>query len=693
MSAISGHPGGAFGRLFFFLILAPFLFQPALKRTTQADESPATVRPQYLWPTNAGKSLSSSFAETRPNHFHFGIDVRTQQRVGFPCYAVADGHVTRLKVSPYGYGRALYLRLDDGNTAVYAHLQKFAPEVEKVVKAEQMKQKRFGVEMFFDPGVLPFQRGDVVAYTGESGVGPPHLHFEIRNDRGYRNPHLFGLTVDDNLAPVPQKVGFFPLAVESEINGDFHLYKTTVAAAGNGRYSVAAVPSIYGPVGLGVTGYDRADGSPNQLCFYGLDLYLDDSLYFSSRYDGFDYEETKMVDLDRDYRQRKKTGEAYHHLWKDPSATLAFYRQGEGIIDTRDFEPGLHYYRLVLTDFAGNAAQVSGKLDFKAQGIYPQVPEYSRLFAFFGRRQQPEAGKSAGSGAIQAEFFDGWVLFSVAPGAPGQESRLYLLEPYQAEIPLISKGGRLAGKLPLQPFPAGYWTVELQRKATSDQVTSQTASWYLQPVTPAGGWTVSEDGNFAAQFEPGDLYRTLYLRVGASAPPAAGGFVGPVYHLDPDDMPLKGSVCVSIDIPPGEPQPEKLGLYGLSPKGVWKFLDCDREKSPGSVSGKSPRLEHYALRRDVTAPAVTWLAPAAQVAHRRPTFRLSVRDDLSGLDDRSVNLEVDGQFVLLEYDGEARTLFGSPDQPLAPGDHKVTLTLRDFSGNETRIQKSLKITG
>jgi hypothetical protein len=158
-------------------------------------------------------------------------------------------------------------------------------------------------------------------------------------------------------------------------------------------------------------------------------------------------------------------------------------------------------------------------------------------------------------------------------------------------------------------------------------------------------------------------------------------------------MPIKGSVCVSIDVPEGDPHPERLAVYGLAPKGVWKFLDCDREKVSGSVTGKSPRLEYYALRRDSSPPGVTWLAPAAATSARKPAFRMSVRDDLSGLDDRTVNLEVDGKFVLLEYDGEARTLFGAPDEPLAPGDHKVTLTLRDYSGNETRIQKSLKVTG
>jgi len=266
------------------------------------------------------------------------------------------------------------------------------------------------------------------------------------------------------------------------------------------------------------------------------------------------------------------------------------------------------------------------------------------------------------------------------------------VEPYRSQIPLVQLGGRWIGKLPLQPFPAGCWTIELQNQSAGGKVVADTVAWYIQPVRTGGGKVVSDDGFFQANFDRDAVYRTLYARVNLESTPAESTFVSRIYRLEPDDVPIRGNVIVSIAIPPGEPNPEKLGVYGLSPKGIWKFLNNDRQKVPGSITGGSPRLERYVLRRDVEAPRVGWLSPALVTSQRKPTFRLSVRDALSGFDDRTVNLEVDGQFVLMEYDPEAGTIFGSPDESLGPGVHKVTLSLRDFCGNESRLEKALRIT-
>ena len=675
------------GLLIFGLVKARFS-DSAVSGDSVAVKEQAGI--PYLWPTNAGRSLASSFAETRANHFHFGIDIRTQQRTGFPCYAVADGYVARLKVSPYAYGRALYLQLDDGNMAVYAHLRKFAPAIEKIIHAEQMKNRLFRCELFLQPDQLPFKKGDIVAYTGASGVGSPHLHFEMRDAQGYRNPLLLGFSVPDTLSPVAQQVAFCPLSRDSEINDDFRTVISGLALSSPDHYHVSRTPAVYGPIGIEISGYDQVDDSGNQISFWGLDLYLDGEPLFSTRYDHFNYDEEKQIDLDRDYRLRKLTGDAFHHLWKDPSATVDFYKKGDGVIDTRKFSSGLHYYEIVLSDFTGNEARVRGALEFKESPLYPAVEPYSNFFGFFARRENPEAGIShfgEGSSRIKAEFFEDYILLSVPAGPSVGEIQLSLLEPYIKQIPIIQSKGRWIGKVPLQPFPSGFWTVELQSKGASD-----TAAWLVHPLKTGGGTIISDDGLFQAAFDKEALYRTLFLRISDESPGAENHFVSRVYHLEPDDRPLRGSANVSIKIPSGETQAQELGIYGLSPKGVWKFLDNDLRKLEGYVSGMSPRLERYVLRRDSDPPQVTWLSPKAATSQRRPTFKFSVRDELSGFDDRSINLEVDGQFVLMEYDPEARTVFGSPDVALAAGEHQILIFLRDFCGNQTSMQRKLTIT-
>lgn len=688
--------GNALRRFLFLSIPAGLLILGLMRVRTSgsaaSEDSVAAKEPAgipYLWPTNAGRSLASSFAETRANHFHFGIDIRTQQRTGFPCYAVADGYVARLKVSPYGYGRALYLQLDDGNMAVYAHLKKFAPAVERIIHAEQMKNRLFRCELFLQPDQLPFKKGDIVAYTGASGVGSPHLHFEMRDAQGYRNPLLLGFTVPDTISPVAQQAAFCPLSRDSEINDDFRTVLSGLTLSSPDHYQVSRTPSVYGPIGIEISGYDQVDESGNQISFWGLDLYLDGEPFFSTRYDHFNYDEEKQIDLDRDYRLRKLTGDAFHHLWKDPSATVDFYKKGDGVIDARKFAPGLHNYEIILSDFAGNEARVRGELEFKDSPLYPTVEPYSNLLGFFARRDNPGLGAAYyGKGSrIKAEFFEDYILLSTPAGPSVGEIQLSLLEPYLKQIPIVQAKGHWIGKVPLQPFPSGFWTVALQSNGASD-----TAAWLVYPLKTGGGTIHTDDGLFQATFDKDALYRTLYLRVSDESPAAENHFVSRVYHLEPDDMPLRGNVNVSINIPSGETQPHELGIYGLSPKGVWKFLDNDRRKVEGYVSGSSPRLESYALRRDSDSPRVTWLSPKASTSQRRPTFKLSVRDELSGFDDRSINLEVDGQFVLMEYDPEAGTVFGSPDEALAAGEHQILLSLRDFCGNEMRLQRKLTIT-
>ncbi len=691
-----GKTGNALRRFLFLSILAALLIFGMMKAQTggsAAQKDTVSVKEKagsYLWPTNASRSLASSFAETRANHFHFGIDIRTQQRTGFPCYAVANGYVSRLKVSPYGYGRVLYLQLEDGNMAVYAHLQRFAPEVEKIIHAEQMKNRLFRCELFLPPDQLPFKKGDIVAYTGSSGVGSPHLHFEMRDGQGYRNPLPLGFTVPDTIVPVPQRIAFCALSRDGEINDNFHTVMSGLVPLSPNHYQVSKVPSVYGPMGIEISGYDQVDESGNQISFWGLDLYLDGEFFFSTRYDYFKYDEEKQIDLDRDYRLRKLTGDAFHHLWKDPSATVGFYKKGDGVIDTRNFNPGLHQYEIVLSDFAGNEARVKGRLEFEEQPLYPPVEAYSNFFGFFTRRDNPGFGVDhldRGKSSLKAEFFEDFVLLSVPVPSSTTDFRLTLIEPYEKQIPLVPTNGRCIGKIPLQPFPSGCWTVELKSNGISD-----TVAWLVNPMKTSGGTVVSDDGLFRATFDKNALYRTIYLRVSDEIAAAENHFVSRVFHLEPDDMPLRGNVAVSIKIPAGEAQLERLGIYGLSPKGVWKFLDNDRRKVEGYVTGSSPRLERYVMRRDSEPPRVTWLSPAAATSQRRPTFKLSVRDELSGFDDRSVNLMVDGQFVLMEYDPEASTVFGSPDDPLTAGEHQVAMTLRDFCGNETRLQRKVTIT-
>ena len=149
-----------------------------------------------------------------------GIDFKTWGRTGYEVRAVDEGYIMRVRTSPWGYGRAVYQRLADGRTAVYAHLSAFVGPARERIEVAQRTAQRYSMDLWFKEGEIPVRRGDVIALSGESGAGPPHLHFELRNeDNKPINPLLKDYAVDDTTPPVMRRIGLVPIDGTSRING------------------------------------------------------------------------------------------------------------------------------------------------------------------------------------------------------------------------------------------------------------------------------------------------------------------------------------------------------------------------------------------------------------------------------------------------------------------------------------------
>ena len=163
---------------------------------------------EYIWPTNTGKHLSSNFGEFRTTGYHLGVDMKTKGTEGHPIYAVSDGYVSRVVTNYSGFGKALYLTMEDGKTAVYAHLSKFSDKLEKRLKEEQEKSQSYLTNFYLTPNEFPFAQNDIIAYSGNSGFSfGPHLHFEIRDEKGMiLNPLTNGLNQPDRLAPIVEEI-------------------------------------------------------------------------------------------------------------------------------------------------------------------------------------------------------------------------------------------------------------------------------------------------------------------------------------------------------------------------------------------------------------------------------------------------------------------------------------------------------
>jgi len=288
----------------------------------------------YLWPTNASNFVSSSFCEFREGHYHAAIDIKTWLREGFPCFAVADGHIERIRISPFGYGKVIYLKLNDGNTAVYAHLQKFAAPLEKIVRHWQVTHHTYSLDLSLD--TIQFKKGDVIAYNGGTGAGPPHLHFEIRNPQDHPvNPLHFYPQYQDPLPPGLKSLICIPLTRGSTINGSYLPQKFQLIHAKDGQYKVQKPIHIKGSVGLGIKGFDQAVELGNSFGFYQTLLLANSDTIFNIRYDELNFDETAYIYTEIYYPQWIKTGEVYHKLYIEDFNRLNLYefpQQKNGII-------------------------------------------------------------------------------------------------------------------------------------------------------------------------------------------------------------------------------------------------------------------------------------------------------------------------------------------------------------------------
>src|SRR5690554_7328050 len=235
---------------------------PLLILTIYLSSTLLTYTQTYIYPVTVPPALSGGFGELRSNHFHSGIDFKTQQVVNKPIVSIEDGYVSRISVSPGGYGLALYVtHPSTGHTSVYAHLNSFSKAIADWVKEKQYEQERFNVNLYPGEGTLPVKRGEQIALSGNTGSsGGPHLHFEIRDTRSehpldaleYLSP------ISDTQKPDLRGIAFYPTSGKGVINGSNNPTRLNISKDSNGNpLGLGRTINAWGRIGVGVKAYDR----------------------------------------------------------------------------------------------------------------------------------------------------------------------------------------------------------------------------------------------------------------------------------------------------------------------------------------------------------------------------------------------------------------------------------------------------
>jgi len=321
--------------------------------------------PSYDWPLKANPVLTSSFGEPRSTHVHAGIDLSTGGRTGIACRAVADGSVVRMRMSPFGYGKALYVQIDSGPLVVYAHLSRFAEPMAQRAWQEQVRRGQYTFDIYLPPGSLRVRQGEIVAWSGDTGVGWPHLHFEVRDGDVARNPQTAGFALPDPVPPSIQAVEIVPLDPKAHVEGELDPWVSTAP-------SETHPVRVGGRVAFALRAIDRAGPGSYRQVPYRYEIRIDGRPLFRAEHERFDYAVNHHIVLDYDQEQLQQHEARFFWLHlrqgnelpgreaftSGRGLVVAGIAEAKGLEDPSLLAPGKHEVEIEVADVAGHRRQL-----------------------------------------------------------------------------------------------------------------------------------------------------------------------------------------------------------------------------------------------------------------------------------------------------------------------------------------------
>lgn len=330
---------------------------------------------QYDDPLKIPILLSGGFGELRNNHFHSGIDLKTQGVVRKTVHSIEDGYVSRISISPTGYGKALYItHPSTGHVSVYGHLDGYIPKLEKYIKEQQYEQESFKVDLRPEKDMFPVKRGEIVAYSGNSGSsGGPHVHFEIReaeSDRVLDPLKYYEDRIKDEVEPEVRGVAVYPLDGEGVVNNSSRPLRFNLQRSKKGNPLSPDKPIVaWGKIGLAIKAYDKMSGTTNIYGVKEIRMYVESELVFKSRIESYGFDQTRMLNTFVDFADWRNNKSFFMKSFIDPGNTLDFYDRslGDGYFTIN--KEGYYHIRYELEDIYGNIQHYTFNIEGKKQEI------------------------------------------------------------------------------------------------------------------------------------------------------------------------------------------------------------------------------------------------------------------------------------------------------------------------------------
>ena len=284
-------------------------------------------------------------------------------------------------MQPYGYGKALYVKLKDGNIAVYAHLSAYNKKITKYLKNVQKKSGNYNQNIYLKKNQIPVKKGEVIAYTGSTGIGSPHFHFEIRDNMD-RNLHTLSFYPEfkDKIFPTITSLITVAKSEDAIANGSKTYRKIKLRKRSYNAYKADTI-KYHGAIGLAVNCYDQSYQTANKTGVYKLELYLDGNLFYQSKVDETYYSKNHYINLDRFFHLVKYRKKYYQKLFREPENKLKIYsHKNYGVIERELLRDDYINYEIIISDYNGNQSNINGVLEYKKTELTNEEFTYFNLF-------------------------------------------------------------------------------------------------------------------------------------------------------------------------------------------------------------------------------------------------------------------------------------------------------------------------
>ena len=632
-------------------------------------------------PLDGALALTGNFGNSRSNHFHAGFDLETGGRVGKPVFAPLPGHIERVRASGIGYGRSVYLKADDGRLLVFGHLDAFDEPLASYVAAVQESTGQYEQDLWPDASRFPAHTGQRIAWSGESGGGGPHLHFEIRRGDMAMNPLRGGLSVPDTVAPRIMGVTFEPLDDASMVEGGCGPFRVTWPS---GRDTVTL--ALDGRVRAIVHAMDAARAGRYELAPWSTSLEAD-GVQVDCRFDSVSWA-TDMSEIDFVYDRGRATesGNESLVLWSPAGSTprvLAANAPGRspelGALSIRRGDPP-RLAHLVVQDVAGNRAERWVRLVATDSPVPPdpdrpeagarQVGVTFRVQPLADYRSRIElAGTPPRSDLVRVKMRESW-----HPATRGERG-------WSAITPELSRSTTVS--------------LEAVGRSGGKEWHSRPVSFSVTPVTAGASAAYGRRHGFQWGVPEGGVFGHVAIwqqELGGPAPTAELEPLGEAHALLPAMLPLHRPISVSIALPRAA-SPSRAGLYRLSEDG-WEYVGATYDSAARAIGSDSRRLGRFALFSDRRAPRIHLVRSARRPAvgpYSRWALEARLDEGGSGVDPSRSFFRVDGKRMPSEWDSEEHTLRWRPLHAPRRGAHRFEAQVADRAGNSSRVSGSFVI--